>query len=64
MGFPSDTVVKILPAMPVQSLSLEDPLEKERAIYFSFLAWNVPWTEKPGELQSTESQKSQIQLSN
>ena len=64
MGFPSDAVVKILPAMPVQSLGLEDPLEKERAIYFSVLAWKVPWTEKPGELQSMELQKSQIHLSN
>ena len=33
----------------VQSLSQEDPLEKEMAIQFSFLAWEVLWTE---ELQS------------
>jgi len=39
----------------VQSLGQEDPLEKGMAIYFSILAWRIPWTEKPGRLQSTES---------
>ena len=32
----------------IQSLSWEDPLEKEMAAYFSFLAWRIPWTEDPG----------------
>ena len=34
---------------------LEDPLEKGMAIHFSILAWRIPWTEEPGELQSMES---------
>ena len=44
-------IVKNLPAMqetPVQSLSQEDPLEKEIAIQSSILAWEIPWTEEPG----------------
>ena len=35
----------------------EDPLEKELATYFSILAWKIPWTEEPGALQSTKSQR-------
>ena len=41
----------------VRSLSREDPLEKEMVIHSSILAWRIPWTEKPGRLQSTESQR-------
>ena len=41
--------------MQVQSLDWEDLLEKEMATYSSILAWEIPWTEKPGGLQSTES---------
>ena len=41
----------------VQSLGWEDPLEKEMATYSSVLAWSVPWTEKPGGLQSMGSQR-------
>ena len=33
----------------------EDPLEKEMATYSSILAWEIPWTEEPGRLQSTGS---------
>ena len=33
-------------------------LEKETAIHFSILAWEIPWTEKPGDLQFMGSQKS------
>ena len=40
----------------------EDPLEKEMATYWSILAWENPWIEEPGGLESTESQ-SQIWLS-
>ena len=47
----------------VPSLSQEDPLEKEMATHSSVLALEIPWTEEPGELQSTGSQKSQTQLS-
>ena len=35
---------------------LEVPLEKGMAIHSSILAWRVPWTEKPGGLQSVGSQ--------
>ena len=43
--------------MQVQSLGREDPLEKEMATHSSILAWRVPWTEEPGSLQSTGSQR-------
>ena len=36
----------------VQSLGQDDPLEKEMATDSSILAWEVPWTEEPGMLQS------------
>ena len=52
--------LKRLPAMQetwVQSLGREDPLEKEMAIHSSILAWRIPWTEEPGGLQSTGSQR-------
>jgi len=45
--------VKSLPAMQetwIQSLSQEDPLEKEMATYSSILAWRILWTEKPDGL--------------
>ena len=35
---------------------MEDPLEEEMATHSSILAWEVPWTEEPGGLQSTGSQ--------
>ena len=41
----------------VPSLSLEDPLEKEMATHFSIIAWEIPWMEEPGRLQSTGSQR-------
>ena len=44
----------------VQSLGQEDPLEKEMATHSSILAWRAPWTEKPGGLQSTGSQESDM----
>ena len=36
----------------VRSLGQEDPLEKEMATHSRTLAWKIPWTEKPGRLQS------------
>ena len=51
---------KNLPAMQetrVQSLGLEDSLEKGMAIHSIILAWEVPWTEEPDELQFMQSQK-------
>ena len=41
----------------VQSLSWEDLLEKEMATHSSILAWEIPWTEKPGGLQSMGLQR-------
>ena len=41
----------------LQSLGQEDPLEKGMATHFSIPAWRIPWTEKPGRLQSMESQR-------
>ena len=43
--------------MQVQSLGQEDPLEKERETHSSILAWEIPWTEEPGGLQSMGSQR-------
>ena len=42
----------------VSSLGREDPLEKEMATRSIILAWEITWTEEPGELQSMGSQKS------
>ena len=50
--------IKTLPAMQetqVRSLSWEDPLEKGMATHSSILAWRIPWTEEPGELQPIRS---------
>ena len=52
--------VKRLPTMWetwVRSLGQEDPLEKEMATHSSTLAWKIPWTEKPGRLQSMVLQR-------
>ena len=54
-------MVKNLPTMQetgVRSLDQEDPLEKEMATHSSILAWSFPWTEEPGELQSTGLQRA------
>ena len=61
-SFPSVSVVKNLPAkqeIRVQPLGQEDPLEKEMVTRSSILAWEIPWTEEPGGLQSTGSQSEQ-----
>ena len=58
--FPGSSVVKDPPAMQktqVQSLSLEDPLEKGMATHPSILTWRIPWTEESGRLQSVGSQR-------
>ena len=52
--------VKNLPAMQetqVRSLGWEDPLEKGMATHSSILAWEIPWTEEPGRLQSVGLQR-------
>ena len=64
LGFPSGSVVKNPPAMQetwetwVQFLDLEDPLEEEMETLSSILAGKIPWTEKPGGLQSIGSQRT------
>ena len=53
-------MIKNLPAIQetwVQSLGWEDPLEKGMATHSSILAWEIPWTEEPGGLQSMGSQR-------
>ena len=53
-------VAKNPPAMQetgVRSLGQEDPPEKEMATHSSILAWRMAWTEEPGRLQSTGSQR-------
>ena len=52
--------VNNLPALQetwVQSLGQEDPLMRGMATQSSILAWRIPWTEEPGRLQSTGSQR-------
>ena len=54
-----DTLVKNLPAMQetqARSLGQEDPLEEGMATHSGILAWEIPWTEEPGVLQSMGSQ--------
>ena len=46
----------------VRSLGGEDPLKEGMATHSSILAWRVPWTEEPGGLQSTESQRVRCDL--
>ena len=43
--------------MWVLSLGQEDPLEEEMTTHSSILAWEIPWTEEPGGLQSIELQR-------
>ena len=53
-------MVQNLPAKQktwVRSLGWDDPLEKEMATHSSILAWEIPWTEEPGGLQSLASQR-------
>ena len=66
MSFPDGSAVKkcFMAAMQetqetwVPSLGQEDPLEEEMATHSRILAWEIPWTEESGELQSMRSQKS------
>ena len=39
------------------SLAQEDPLEKGMVTHSSILAWEIPWTEKPGRLKSEVLQR-------
>ena len=68
LDFPGGSVVKNLPTVQemqetlVQSQVQDDPLEEGMATHSSILAWEIPWTEKPGGLQSMGLRKSQTQL--
>ena len=58
-------MVKNLPVMQetwVHSLGQEDPLELTMATHSSILAWEIPWTEEPGRLQSIGSQRVRLNL--
>ena len=58
--YPDDSQGKNLPALQetwVWSLGREDPLEKIMATHSSILAWRIPWTEEPGDLQSVALQR-------
>ena len=60
LGFPGGSVVKNWPAMQemqVWSLGQKDPLENEMATRSSILAWEIPWTEEAGGLQSMGSRR-------
>ena len=57
MRFLGSSVVKNLPANAgdtgnMDSIPVEDPLEKEMATYSSILAWRIPWTKELGRLLS------------
>ena len=57
LSFTKWFLIFVSPLTQVQSLCWEDPLEKEMATHSSTLAWKIPWTEEPGRLQSTGSQR-------
>ena len=60
MDFLVAQTVKHLPTVretQVQSLGLEDHLEKEMTTYSIILAWKIPQIEEPGRLQSMGSQR-------
>ena len=59
-GSQGDSVVKNLPGalkMRVLALGEKDPLEEEMPTHSSIPAWEIPWTEEPGGLQSVGSQR-------
>ena len=61
LSFPGSSMIKNSPAKQeawVQSQGQKDALEKEMAIHSSILAWEVPWADEPGVLQSMRSQES------
>ena len=63
MGIPGGSTVKDPPAvlesqkMQVRSLGQEDPLEEGTVTPCRIFAWEIPWTEEAGGLQSIESQR-------
>ena len=58
--FPGGQMIKCLPTMQgvwVQTLGLEDLLEKEMVTHVSILVWKIPWMEEPSRLQSLGLQR-------
>ena len=67
MGFPGRAVVNAGDTeMQVQSLGLEDPLERKIATHSHILAWEIAWTAEPGGLstRSTLACNSMYELGN
>ena len=65
VDFPSGSVVKKLPANKGDGHStqgLKSPLEKEITTHSSICAWEIPWTEESGGLQTTKSQRVRYDL--
>ena len=54
MFYPQTRTLQLLQNNP---LGQEDPPEEGTATHSSILAWRIPWTEEPGRLQSTVSQR-------
>ena len=50
-------VAQLVKNPPAMQEMQEDPLEKELATHSSIVAWEIPWTEEPGRLQSVGSQR-------
>ena len=60
MSLPSGSAIKNPPTMPetqVRSLGVEDLLEGDMTTHSSTLAWEIPWTEELGRLQSMGLQR-------
>ena len=58
-GFPGGSVVKN-PPVTAGDMSGSGKFPEEMITHSSVLAWEIPWTEEPGGLQSIGLQKSQI----
>ena len=54
-GSGKESAVQETQEIQVGSLGQEDPLEKGMVAHFSILAWEIPWTEQHGGLQSMGS---------
>ena len=60
LGFPGGSLVKNSPPMQemwVRTLGWEDTLGKEMETHSGMLAWEIPWPEELGRLQSMGSQR-------
>ena len=60
LGFPGSSEVKNLPAVQeteVLSLGPADPLDEGMTTHSNILAWEIPWTDESGRLQSLRSQR-------